>query len=64
MAAEPRGVRASHAEREAVVNRLLAALDQGRLTLTEFDERSAAAYAAKTHGELLDLTSDLPGNLW
>ena len=56
--------RASNAEREAVVQRLLSAVHEGRLSLDEFDERSATAYAAKTHGELQELTRDLPGNLW
>ena len=56
--------RASNAEREAVVQRLLSAVHEGRLSLDEFDERSATAYAAKTHRELQALTRDLPGNLW
>jgi hypothetical protein len=57
-------VRASDAEREAVVQRLLRAVHDGRLTVEEFDERAAAAYAATTHGELQHLTSDLPADLW
>jgi DUF1707 SHOCT-like domain len=32
----------------------------GRLSLEELDERSAAAYTARTRGELDDLTADLP----
>ena len=32
----------------------------GRLTLEEFDERTSAAYASKTWGELRQLTEDLP----
>jgi hypothetical protein len=32
----------------------------GRLTLEEFDERTSAAYASKTWGELRKLTEDLP----
>ncbi|MGH3905964.1 MAG: DUF1707 SHOCT-like domain-containing protein [Pseudonocardiaceae bacterium] len=59
-----RDVRASDADRDAVVERLRRALGQGRLTVAEFDERVAAAYAAKTHGELKVLTRDLPGSLW
>ncbi len=59
-----RDVRASDADRDAVVERLRRALGQGRLTMAEFDERAAAAYAAKTHGELNVLTRDLPGSLW
>jgi hypothetical protein len=56
-------VRVSDAEREAVVARLQAALTEGRLELQEFEERSAAAYAAKTEAELVPLTSDLPANV-
>jgi hypothetical protein len=57
-------MRASNAEREAVVQRLMRALEQGRLTTEEFEERCTAAYAARTHGELTVLTVDLPGALW
>src|SRR5690348_14398772 len=32
----------------------------GRLTLPEYEERLARAYAARTFGELAELTSDLP----
>lgn len=59
-----RDIRASDADRDAVVERLRRALSQGRLSVAEFDERAAAAYAAKTHGELEVLTRDLPGSLW
>lgn len=56
-------VRVGDAEREAVVARLQAALAEGRLELSEFEERSSAAYAAKTEGQLTPLTSDLPANV-
>lgn len=56
--------RASNAEREAVVRRLVAALHDGRLSVEEFDERCASAYSARTHAELRALTRDLPGHLW
>jgi hypothetical protein len=59
-----RDVRASDAERDAVVDRLRRALSQGRLTVDEFDGRVAAAYEARTRGELAALTQDLPGSLW
>jgi hypothetical protein len=59
-----RDVRASDAERELVVERLHRAVGNGRLSVDEFDERVAAAYAARTRGELADLTRDLPGHLW
>jgi hypothetical protein len=57
-------VRASDAERDRVVERLRRALGQGRLTLDEYDSRVAAAYEARTRGELATLTRDLPGSLW
>lgn len=59
-----RDLRASDAERQAVVRRLEVALRDGRLTIAEFDERSRAAYAARTRSELDDLTEDLPRDLW
>ena len=58
--AEPDSVRASDSDREAVAERLRAALGEGRLDLAEYDERVRAAYAARTLGELAPLTSDLP----
>ena len=59
-----RDVRASDTERELTVERLNRAMGSGRLTVDEFDERVRAAYAARTRGELADLTRDLPGHLW
>jgi len=59
-----RDVRASDSERELVVERLQRAVGSGRLTVAEFEERVAAAYAATTRGELAELTKDLPGHLW
>ena len=53
-------IRASDVDREAVVATLREAYTAGRLTLDEFDERMAAAYAGKTWGELRVLTADLP----
>lgn len=55
-----RNIRASDMDREGVVTILRDAHAEGRLTLEEFDERTSAAYAAKTWGELADLTTDLP----
>lgn len=54
------GLRASDADRERVVSRLREQVGEGRLTLDEFSERSAAAYRARTVGELDALTRDLP----
>jgi Domain of unknown function (DUF1707) len=54
------GMRASDSDREKVVEILGAAYTEGRLGLDEFDDRTTAAYSAKTWGELRQLTSDLP----
>jgi len=55
-----RPIRASDKERESVVDVLRDAYTDGRLTLDEFDERTSAAYAARTWAELRELTADLP----
>lgn len=52
--------RASDTERERVVDRLRDAATQGRISIEELDERSAAAYAALTRSELARLIDDLP----
>ncbi|WP_086564058.1 DUF1707 SHOCT-like domain-containing protein [Streptomyces africanus] len=53
-------VRASHADRDRVVDVLRVAAGDGRLTLEELDERLEAALSARTVGELAVLTADLP----
>ena len=53
-------VRASDAEREATAKLLQKSYSEGRLTLAEFDERTAAAFGARFRSELLKLTHDLP----
>jgi hypothetical protein len=53
-------LRAGNEDREKVVALLNSAFAEGRLDVTELDERVAAAYAAKTLGELAPLTADLP----
>jgi hypothetical protein len=58
---DPGGLRASDAEREAVVEQLREASVEGRLTLAELTERTEAAYLAATHAELAQVTADLPG---
>lgn len=55
-------VRASDADRDAVAGLLRDAHAEGRLTVEEFTERLDAAYAARTHGDLVPLTSDLPAS--
>ena len=53
-------IRASDADREAVVAALQRHTAQGRLTIDEFTERVDAAYAARTHSDLTAVTADLP----
>ena len=64
MVAVQRDIRASNTEREAAVQLLQTAVGEGRITLAEFEERTAAAYAARTRAELDALTEDLPRSLW
>ncbi|MFJ9818928.1 DUF1707 domain-containing protein [Streptomyces sp. NPDC101151] len=52
--------KASHADRDRVVDVLTAAAGDGRLTAEEQDERVAVALSARTLGELARLTADLP----
>jgi hypothetical protein len=54
------GLRASHEDRDQVVDVLRVAAGDGRLTAEELDERVGAALTARTMGELADLTADLP----
>lgn len=56
-------VRASDADRERIVEQLRQHTADGRLTMDEFEQRMTAAYAAKTYGELAQLTRDLPVDL-
>ncbi|WP_369257340.1 DUF1707 SHOCT-like domain-containing protein [Geodermatophilus amargosae] len=51
---------AADTDRTAVVTRLDESLADGRLTLAEYEDRSARAHAARTYGELAELTADLP----
>ncbi|KAB2345083.1 DUF1707 SHOCT-like domain-containing protein [Actinomadura rudentiformis] len=53
-------LRASHADRDRVVEQLRIAAGDGRLTLDELDERLEKALAARTAGELVELVNDLP----
>jgi hypothetical protein len=47
-----------------VVERLTRALEHGRLSLAEYDERVAATWSAVSREDLAALTDDLPGRLW
>jgi hypothetical protein len=58
-----RPVLASDAEREACAARLRDAAVEGRLNVTELDERLGAAYRARTRLDLAKLTADLPESL-
>jgi len=54
-------LRASHADRDRVVETLRIAAGDGRLSAEELDARLEAALTSRTLGELAELTSDLPG---
>src|SRR6476660_1230583 len=63
-AAGPGGhLRASHADRDRVIDGLKAAFVQGRLDQDEFGHRVGQALAARTYAELAALTADLPSGL-
>ena len=53
-------LRASHADRDRVVETLRVSAGEGRLTAEELEERVEAALTARTVGELVPLTADLP----
>ncbi|AQA09398.1 DUF1707 SHOCT-like domain-containing protein [Streptomyces malaysiensis] len=53
-------LRASHADRDRVVDVLRIAAGDGLLTADELDERLEAALSARTIGALAELTADLP----
>jgi Domain of unknown function (DUF1707) len=53
-------LRASHADRERVIDTLKGAFVQGRLAKDEFDLRVGQALASRTHAELASVTADLP----
>jgi hypothetical protein len=60
-AASPDQLRASHEDRDRVVELLRVAAGDGRLTAEELDERLEVALTARTFGELTALLTDLPG---
>jgi hypothetical protein len=53
-------LRASHADRDRVVELLRVAAGDGRLTAEELDDRLEVALTARTYSELAVLTTDLP----
>jgi Domain of unknown function (DUF1707) len=54
------GLRASHDDRDRVVEVLRVAAGDGRLTADELDQRIELALTARTYGELSVLVADLP----
>jgi len=56
-------MRAGDGDRQAVADQLKTALDEGRLDLSEYDERLQKTYSAKTFGDLSGLLDDLPGTV-
>src|SRR5712691_10183125 len=63
-AAAGRGhLRASHADREQIIDALKAAFVQGRLTKDEFDARIGQTFASRTYAELATVTADIPAGL-
>ena len=55
-------LRASHQDRDRIVELLRIAAGDGRLTAEELDERLEAALTARTYGELAALIRDLPSD--
>jgi hypothetical protein len=55
-------LRASHEDRDRIVEMLRVAAGDGRLTSEELDERLESALTAKTYGELAVLVTDLPAS--
>ncbi|WP_042396359.1 DUF1707 SHOCT-like domain-containing protein [Streptacidiphilus carbonis] len=53
-------MRASHEDRDEIVEQLRVAAGDGRLTAEELDERLGIALEARTYGELAVLVRDLP----
>jgi Flp pilus assembly protein TadB len=55
-------LRASDADRDAVVERLRVAAGEGRLEPEELEQRVDQALRARTYGDLEELLADLPGD--
>lgn len=60
---DQRALRASDADRDRIAEVLRSAAADGRLSLTELEERIDALYSAKTYGELEPVIHDLPGEV-
>src|SRR3954451_8594587 len=59
-AEDPSQLRISDADRHQVAEVLREAAGEGRIDLTELDERLEATYAARTYADLVPITLDLP----
>ncbi len=57
---DPSRLRISDDDRHKVADVLRQAAGEGRIDLDELDERLEATYRAKTYGELVPITADLP----
>jgi hypothetical protein len=57
---DPARLRISDADRHRVAEVLRHAAGEGRIDLSELDERLEAAYQARTYGDLVPITADLP----
>ena len=55
-------MRAADTDRIQVAQLLTDAAAQGRLPMSEYEDRLTKAYAAQTYGELARLSADLPGS--
>lgn len=60
MAERREDLRAADVDRQFVADRLKVAVDEGRLSLHEFDDRLRETYVAQTYGDLDRLLADLP----
>jgi Domain of unknown function (DUF1707) len=61
--AHPPGIRLSDADRERAAGRLHQALAEGRITVSEMEERLTVVYGAKYEADLVAPLQDLPGGL-
>ncbi len=59
---DPSQLRISDADRHKVAELLRDAAGEGRIDLDELDQRLEATYAAKTYGDLVPITIDLPAH--
>lgn len=59
---KPPGIRISDADRERAAQRLHQAMSEGRITITELEERLVIVYAARYEAELAPPLADLPAD--